>query len=69
MGLLLKRNERDWGDNMRTAQLRINENEGLSLQRPAWTQYDLHAYKHRHFNGRIGIVKDWFAKRKGAVRT
>ena len=52
---------------MQRPELRIDKNEGLSLQRPSWTQDDLHAYRHRHYGGKIGIVKDWFAKRKGVV--
>jgi len=38
-------------------------NEGLSLLRPAWTQYDLHAYRHIHTVK--GIVKDHFIVTRG----
>ena len=52
---------------MNRQDLRINKNESMSLQRPAWVQDDLHAYHHRHYDGKIGVVKDWFAKRKGLI--
>lgn len=52
---------------MNRQDLRFDKNEGLSLQRPAWIQDDLHAYRHRHFGGRRGTVRDYFSKRKGAV--
>lgn len=68
VGLLLKMNGRDWGDKMRRQNLRLDQNEGLSLQRPAYTQYDLYAYRHRHIGGKTGIVKDFFVKSKGRVR-
>jgi hypothetical protein len=34
-----------------------------SLNRPAWTQDDLHAYRHKHTRGRI--VRDYYANSKG----
>ncbi len=49
----------------------LSSNEKESLDRPAWTQNDLHAYRHKH-TGRItdtgfGIEyehKDFFVKNK-----
>lgn len=38
-------------------------NEGLSLLRPSWTQYDLHAY--RHLRLRDKIIKDHFIVTRG----
>lgn len=52
---------------MRRQDLRLDQNEGLSLQRPAWTQYDLYAYRHRHIGGKTGIIKDFFVKTEGKV--
>jgi len=39
-------------------------NSRASLDRSAWTQYDLEAYKHKHciINGRFIILKDYFIK-------
>jgi len=53
---------------MRTAHLRIDKNDKQSLQRPAWTQADLHAYRHRYIGGKIGIIENYFVKSKGLVR-
>ena len=52
---------------MRATGLRIDKNDRASLQRPSWTQNDLHAYRHRHIGGRVGIIKDHFVKSKGRV--
>ncbi len=38
-------------------------NAGLSLLRPSWIQYDLHAYRHLHTVK--GIVKDHFIVTRG----
>ena len=40
-----------------------------SLNRPAWTQYDLHAYRHRHVRPREDngdcMLRDYFVKSHG----
>lgn len=41
----------------------MNKNEGLSLLRPAWTQYDLYAYRHVHTIK--GVAKDHFVRTHG----
>lgn len=48
---------------MRRQDLRIDKNDKQSLQRPAWTQDDLHAYRHRHLQGRV--IENYFTKSKG----
>jgi hypothetical protein len=42
----------------------------LSLQRPGWTQYNLHAYKDRihTVNGRLIVDKDYFVKTNGLIK-
>jgi len=37
--------------------------EKESLNRPAWTQYDLQSYNHKHIIGRI--IKNFYIKLKG----
>ena len=39
----------------------IGKNAGLSLNRPAWIQSDINAYKHLHIRGQV--IKDYFNKR------
>ena len=38
-----------------------------SLNRPAWTQYDQHAYRHKHClrNGRFVRLENYYVKSKG----
>ncbi len=38
-----------------------------SLNRPAWTQYDQHAYKHKHClrNGRFTKLENYYVKSGG----
>lgn len=40
---------------------------GESCQRLAWTQDDLHAYKHKrcYYHGKFIVVKDYYVKSKG----
>ncbi|KKN19395.1 hypothetical protein LCGC14_0946060 [marine sediment metagenome] len=42
-------------------------NERDSLDRPAWTQADLYAYKHKHHlvAGKYIVEKDYFVKSEG----
>ena len=49
---------------MRRQDLRIDKNDKKSLQRPAWTQDDLHAYRHKHVGGRTGIIENYFNRDK-----
>lgn len=43
--------------------------DSRSLNRPAWTQDDLHAYRHKHLTQRhkgwLSIIKDYYVKTKG----
>lgn len=43
----------------------IGKNAGLSLNRPAWIQSDIHAYRHLHIRGHV--IKDYFNKRKLSI--
>ena len=43
----------------------IGKNAGLSLNRPAWIQSDIHAYKHLHIKGQV--IKDYFNKQKPSI--
>lgn len=41
----------------------VERNERLSLLRPAWTQDDLHAYRHLHLRDRV--IENHFVKTQG----
>ena len=47
--------------------MRIPKNLSASIDRPSWTQRDLHAYRHLHKyrNGKYRIVQDHFGHTKG----
>lgn len=49
--------------------IQIQDNE-LSLQRPAWTQYNLHAYRDRvrTLRGKVFIEEDYFVKTEGMIK-
>ena len=51
---------------MKDEKIRIHSDE-RSLDRPAWTQDDLHAYRHKHtlVNGKRIIIKDYFVQSEG----
>jgi hypothetical protein len=42
---------------------RIEFGSSESLKRPAWTQADLHAYRHKHTQR--GIIENHYVKTKG----
>jgi len=42
--------------------------ESESLNRPAWTQYDQHAYRHKHTTdkrGRFLLLRDYYVRSGG----